>query len=214
MKLFKFFLVAVILAFLLIQFFQNSNTVTALDDLRKEFADLRVQVEAYEASISTMQTDLQQLRQIGLTARKPGGSVENTLTEMGLAERLAELYVQQSNTASLLKSLSTRAPVPTFPESNASQKQASINSLEISLQEQQQKLDAAKQRTRELLLNLNIPAEFSTMEPAKGLDTASLSSYWPYFEAKRERDLLESTIERIRLRLMAERIDAGAANPN
>ena len=69
-------------------------------------------------------------------------------------------------------------------------------------------MEAVKQGAAELLLSLNISPEVSTMDVAKALDTASLRAYWPYFEARRERDSLQYFIERLRGRLLQERVDS------
>jgi hypothetical protein len=46
------------------------------------------------------------------------------------------------------------------------------------------------------------------MDASKALDTASLKPYWPFFEAKQERDRLQFFMERLRMRLVQEQIDA------
>jgi len=118
------------------------------------------------------------------------------------------LTVLQSNTLALVERLMARAAAAQPPPESPRQQEAAIAALEFSAAEHQQKLDAVKQRAAELLAALNIPAEVSTMDPSKALDTASLRAYWPFFEAKRERDSMQFLMDRLRLRLAQEQLDA------
>ena len=86
-----------------------------------------------------------------------------------------------------------------------------VAAMEALAQEQQQQLQAAKQRATELLASLTVPDAVSTMEACKALDTASLRQYWPFFEAKREREALQAVTERLQMRVISERVDAAAA---
>ena len=80
--------------------------------------------------------------------------------------------------------------------------------LETLLKEGEQQLAAARQGAAELLRTLSVPPEISTMDASKALDTANLGAYRPFFEAKRERDVLQELGDRLRRRLIQEQVDA------
>jgi hypothetical protein len=124
-----------------------------------------------------------------------------------LARRVAELTLLQSNTAVVVERLLARTADAPPPAVVAQRRDAAIAALEVTIQNEQQRLEAAKERVAELLIRLSIPAEVSTMDATKGLDTTSLRAYWPFFEAKRERDVLLSLAERLQLRLIQERVE-------
>jgi cell division protein FtsL len=188
--------------------FNQSRSAAVLDELRRDAADLRTQLEARDSTISTLQANIEQMGSSAFVFGRPKAS-SGLPTELELARQMAELTRQQSNTALVIERLLARTTDAPAPVVSARQSSAMTATLEASLQEEQQRLEAAKQRAAELLVSLNIPAEVSTMGGAQALDTASLRAYWPYFEAKRERDLLQSMVERIRVALFSQRIDAG-----
>jgi len=187
--------------------FERARTTTALRELRREAAELREQLEARDTTISSLQIEVQQLRRGALVANGARTSSVSPV-DMEWARRVTELTLQQSNTAVIIERLLARTADAPPPAVVAQRREAALTALEASVQEEQQKLEAAKQRAAELLISLNIPADVSTMDAAKALDTASLRAYWPYFEAKRERDSLQYLAERFRLRLMQEQLDA------
>lgn len=191
-------------------FSERSGREAASNELRKEISELRSQLASSDVTLSALQAETQQLRRGALAA---GGSqaTVGSLPETELNRRFAELTRLQSNTAILVQGLVTRTTDASSPVPDALRRQAAIVALEASVQEHGQRVEAAKQRATDLLLSLNIPAEVSTMDAAKALDTASLRAYWPYFEAKRERDTLQNLAERIQSRLLAERVDAAIA---
>lgn len=188
-------------------FFERARTTAALRELRREAAELREQLEARDTTISSLQAEVQQLRR-GVLVADGARTSSVSPSDLEWARRVTELTLHQSNTAVIIERLLARTPDAPPPAVAAQRRAAGLAALEASVQEEQQKLEAAKQKAAELLISLNIPADVSTMDAAKGLDTASLRAYWPYFEAKRERDSLQFLEERFRLRLIAERLDA------
>jgi hypothetical protein len=141
---------------------------------------------------------------------RPKQPIPSATAETELARRLVELTVLQSNTLALVERLMARADSQPPPESPR-QREAGLAALEQSVGEFQQKLDAAKQRAEELLVSLSIPAEISTMDGTKALDTVSLKPYWPFFWAKRERENLAYLMEKLQARMMQEQVEARAA---
>ena len=88
---------------------------------------------------------------------------------------------------------------------------AQLAEVEALAQEGKQHLQAIKQKATELLTSLNVPDDISRMDANKALDTPDLRPYWPFFEAKREREILQTLEDRLRMRLIQEQVDAAAA---
>jgi hypothetical protein len=193
----------------------RARNAAALLELRREAADLRVQLEGRDATISALQADVQQLRRTALvdgkslsSAALPQSSAALPV-ELELARRVVDLTLQQSNTAIEVEKLLARTADAPSPTLLAQRQEAALTALEAMIEEHQQKAAAAKDRAAELLISMEIPADVSTLDAAKALDTASLRPYWPFFEAKREREFLRMLSERLVLRLAQERVDAG-----
>jgi DNA repair exonuclease SbcCD ATPase subunit len=190
---------------------RQTATTAALITLQRQCEDLRSQLEARDQTLAELRSSIERWQHsapaTSITERAipsaPGVSADFVLTG-----RLADLTLLQSNTLALVERLMARAAAAQPPPESPRQQEAAIAALEFSAAEHQQKLDAAKQRAAELLAALNIPAEVSTMDPSKALDTASLRAYWPFFEAKWERDSVQFLMDRLRLRLAQEQLDA------
>ncbi len=67
------------------------------------------------------------------------------------------------------------------------------------LQEQLQKVDAARQKVDRLSAALNVPQNASRMSSTEGLEDATLKQYSTYFEAKKELEEAESAAVEMRL---------------
>jgi DNA repair exonuclease SbcCD ATPase subunit len=187
------------------------RNTAALEELRRECAQLRADLEARDRSIESLQSKLENLLTPGTAPRTGLAPVPAPTARDGDIDslrRVAELAALQSNVAALIERLQMKSSGPEPPEQAARRAQAGVTLLETTVQNHQQKLEAARQKTAGLLLDLNIPPEVSTLDAAKGLDTASLRAYWPYFEAKRERETMQSLAERLAMRLLQEKIDA------
>lgn len=192
---------------------RQAATTAALTSLQQQCAELRSQIETRDQNILDLRATIERLQHstapvsATIRATQPHPA---TGTETELTLRMAELTVLQSNTLALLEKLMARAAnLP--PEESPQQKKAGLAALELSVAEFRQKVDAAKQRTAELLVTLNIPTEISTMDPSKALATASLQPYWPFFDAVREREHMVYLMEKVQARLLQEQIDAKAA---
>jgi hypothetical protein len=189
----------------------RSRDKAAMEDLRRESADLRAQLEARDRAIADLQTIVAGLPQRSAVSPRPSGERPQSPflnAELELARRMADVTSAQSNLLVLVEKLIARAGGSHPPDVAARLNQKALVVFETVANEEQQRLDSAKQRAAELLVGLNVPAEISTMEAGKALDTAGLRAYWPYFEAKRERDALQALVERLRIRLMQERMEA------
>lgn len=82
-----------------------------------------------------------------------------------------------------------------------------VASLEADAAVQQQKLNAAKQKVEQLVLSLQVPDDVALMDAAAGLDVPGLKKFWPYFEAKRERDEIQRFISIAKIKAESERLD-------
>jgi hypothetical protein len=191
---------------------QAAITAT-LTNLQLQAAELRSQLEARDQTITDLRSSIERLQQSTL-GTMPAKRIQQpdsaASTEIEFARRLAEMTVLQSNTLALVEKLMGQV-TNLQPTESPQQKQAGLVVLEQSVTEFQQKVDAARQRTADLLVTLNMPAEVSTMDPSKALATASLKPYWPFFESLREREHLTFLLEKLQARLLQDQLDARAA---
>ncbi len=182
-------------------FFWNRQTATTTT-----LAALQGQCEILRSQIATRDQTIENL------ATSPTEHTTQIYTgagaEIELARRIADLTVLQSNTLALVERLMARTPEPQMVPPSPQQRQAGIAALETSAQEFQHNFEATKQRAAELLTSLNIPADVSTMEPSKALDTASLKPYWPFFEAKKDRERAERLMVSVQLRIAQEQTES------
>ncbi|PYI80168.1 MAG: hypothetical protein DME26_22100 [Verrucomicrobia bacterium] len=188
----------------------QSKSTLALDELRRDSAELRAQLQMRDRAMATLQADIRRVQAAALDLQRRSGAPPANIPagmESELIRQITELATLQSNTLALVEKLLVRAEPP--EQLTAQQRQAALITLEVTTQEAEQKLEAAKRSAAELLISLNVPADISTLDVSTALDTVGLRAYWPYFEAKRERDTLQITANRVRLRLVQEQIDAG-----
>ena len=89
-------------------------------------------------------------------------------------------------------------------ERTAQQRQAGLGALQQMQTDHQAKLGEANQCVKGLLVALKVPDDIATMDVGKGLKMLSLEPYWPYFEAIRERENLQTIAERLHIRLLQE----------
>ena len=186
---------------------------SALAQSQRQCEELRSQLEARDRVLVELRSVLERsppFSSPGSTVEPGRRSIPANNGEIELARRLAELAVLQSNTLILIERLTDRL-ANVQPAETPQQKQAGVAALEMSVTEFQQKVEASRQRAADLLVGLNIPAEISTMDPAKALATASLKPYWPFFEALREREHTIFLLEKLQARLLQEQLDARAA---
>ena len=191
---------------------ERSRNRVALEELGRVTAELRAQLEERNGVISSLQADLQQMQSQVRAAPQSNHmnmSPSDSFAESRLAQRIAELGVQVSNTAMVVERLAARIPGTDFPAQTAERSKALLPALEVSAQEEQRKAELATQRAAELLTNLNVPPEAAMIPPNQALDNVDLRAYWPFFEAKKERDVQQRIVEAIRLKLMSEKIESG-----
>jgi len=194
-------------------FAERARNRRALEEARHEAAMLRAELAALDRAIPDWQADVQPLRVADAAGARPKVTRE-TLTlsdlETELSELIAQLMAQQSNTADLVQQLVAKTSDHESPEQAERARQAAVQMLQASAHQNQQQLESVRQKAAALLVDLNIPIEIATMEASEALDKASLRAYWPFFEAKRERDTLQGVAERLRMRIIQEEVDRGA----
>lgn len=166
---------------------KNSKTQTTLRELRQDLAEFHAKAEVAEVTMSSLRSELQERRSSARPAEVPASA---SFPDQELNTRLGNLTRRLSNTTARLEQLLTRTS-----DGIARSRETTIAVLESSAQEQQQKYEAARQKAVDLLVSLNVPPEVSNLEAAKALDTANFQAYWPYFEAKRDRDSLRFLAE-------------------
>jgi cell division protein FtsL len=167
--------------------------------VRQETVELRAELEARGRAISELQVKLEENLQ-----HTPTQPPADSLAE--LARRFDRLTVQQNKTLVLLQSLASRAALP---EQREQQRQLAIASLETQVKAQEEMLDAAKQKVEQFVTTWNVPDEVSKMAVSDGLDSVALKQYWPYFEARQEREELQRFVSILKMKVMSEKIDSG-----
>ncbi len=88
-----------------------------------------------------------------------------------------------------------------------------LEALESLYAAQSAQLEAARTLYSDLAASLNVPDEIALQDPAGPAAFSNLVAYQPFFEAKREKEFLEAALERLRVRMVAEEIDAKLPKP-
>jgi hypothetical protein len=178
-----------------------------LAESERESAGLRQELEARDSTIAEMQTTIENLQ-----SRAPKQlTTSRAQVEAEVQQRLAEAARLQSNAAQLVGALTAAREAPEAPETPEyleKRTQASIEILGKHVKHAEEKATALNARMKELLTQLNIPEEIASLEPRKGLASASLQQYWPYFEAKKEAEMHQMIVDRLKMRTLQENIEA------
>lgn len=185
---------------------------TAMRNARfsKELSDLRQQLDRRDQIIEDLRTSVRQLQAV--TAAPPSvprnaatPAPRELLGDLDWVERLHELEVRQSNTLAMVERMAERAPDTEVLEALAAQLEAVLAREEGTGMEEGQALEAARQRTAEMLVSLAVPTDVAELEAGKALENPALQNYWPYFEAKQAQDSLETLALRLRSRSLNDR---------
>jgi cell division protein ZapA (FtsZ GTPase activity inhibitor) len=179
--------------------------------LRQESQQLRAQLEERDQQIKALQGKVRQLR--GVPGITPLTGEDERMSgsggiEIELSHRLADLTVLQSNMLALVERLTARVSALDSTDALPKGGQAVVSVLENYLAQYQQQAEEAKQKAASFLLTLNVPAEIAGMEAKTALENANLKLYWPYFEARTDRENAEVRIDRLRRQVERARINA------
>lgn len=206
------FLLAVLFLALCIVGFLTVRDQTAKRDARlaKELSQLRQQLDRRDQIIEDLRASVRQLQAVtalppATPSRTATPAPRELLGELDWVERLHELEVRQSNTLVMVERMAERAPDTEALEALAAQMETLLARDEGSGTEDAQALEAARQRTAEMLVGLAVPVEVAEMEAGKALENPALQTYWPYFEAKQVQDSLETLALRLRSRSLSDR---------
>jgi predicted RNase H-like nuclease (RuvC/YqgF family) len=175
--------------------------------LSRECAELKAEIEASEQTISNLQATLEP---VAHSVSSPSGS--DALSQ--LAGRVEQLALQQSKIQALVERLASNERALESPEAKAKWLDKVIGAMDARVQEQQEKLDAAKVKVEQAALTLQVPDEVALMDADAGLNEPGLKKYWPYLEAKRDRDRLYRFNEILRMKVVMEKIDLQQEAPN
>lgn len=191
----------------------------AIDELRKEKSRIQAQLDEEHLVVTQLRAEVSNLRTIigapGRTqsrGRQPAASDR----ESDLRRQISALQASHSNAVAVAQNLAAEALRSASDVQSRSEAAAALAELESSASDALEQAEGARQRVEDLIVTLNVPGDVAAMDPDAGLQSSNLRAYWPYFEAKRDRDNLQRTAEALRLRLVQETADsdANAAQPD
>lgn len=199
-----FLVVAALATIVIYERLRHRATVTRLVRERNE---LESRVEARDLTITQLKSEVRNLRSLLGTPAPPRPAARSASplpAEAELRRQIADLQASHSNTLALAGSLLTDKSSSEAEEEARRTNAEVLAELESASSEAAQNAETARQRTEELLDSLKVPADVEALSAESALATPDLRSYWPYFEARREHDILERVAEALRLRLIQE----------
>lgn len=169
--------------------------------LHRDLAALRSELAERDAVIQDLKASVRQLQGVAggkviVSSRSAPSS--SSLSELDWVERLHDLELRQSNTVAMVERLSERLPDPDALDAMAGQLEALMLREDLAESDQSVQAEAARQRVADLLLSLAVPPEVAELDPAKALENPALQTYWPYFEARQQSELIDGTVIRMR----------------
>jgi len=189
----------------------RSKDQAAQEQLRATVRELRVQLDDKDRTISDLKASADRLQATvsatpsGQTESKGDASISAILE---LSRRVAAIGSAQTQTLALVQRLGAKASPSESPEQAAKERRATLAVLEEARAEHEGKLAAARKKVEELLVALRVPNDVSSMPTDRALSVPSAKAYWPYFEARREQEMLQLVTERLKLRLIQEQLDS------
>ncbi|GEM_PF-2105089 len=179
--------------------------------MRAELNELKNLIGVQNGRLADIEKRLDQQRLAAVpTASETDGSRSTGLENPGLkdlAEWVSASSVVQSNTVALLARLLERTPEPPKPGVALNQRRAAFQTLQVTSEREFVQLDQLKQATANLLFELQVPDDIAVMDAARALDIPSLSRYWPYFESKRRREILQNLADALEMKLMQDELN-------
>lgn len=184
----------------------------ALEEVRDEKAKVQAQLDEQHLIVSQLRAEVSNLRTIvgapGRTQTRPRQPAPSD-RESELRRQISALQASHSNAvAAAAQNIAAETLRSAAEEQSRSAAAAALAELESSASDALEQAEAARQRAEELMVTLDVPADVAAMDPDAGLQSSNLRAYWPYFEARRERENLQRTADTLRLRLVQEAADS------
>ena len=202
---------AVLIAIPVVMRVTLNKTNQRLAELQRTCDDLREQLQARDQTLAELQSQFT-LRGTNLATQTftPSGTAAVPVTEADLQRRMAEVTALQAKASELVQALMAMREAPEAAEipEQLDRARVSLDVYDKHLQEARQKAKTLATQTKDLLLSLNIPRDIAHMEPGKALASVDLQPYWPYFEAKQEMESQNLLVERLRIRMLQEKVEA------
>jgi hypothetical protein len=188
-----------------------NRTNHRLAELQRTCDELGDQLQARDLTIAELQSQFTSRgTNPGMPLVAPTGTAAVAVTEAELQRRMAEVSALQARAAEMVAALAAmrEAPEATEIPEHADRARVSVQVYEKHLEEARAKATTLATQTKDLLVSLNVPRDIAHMDAAKALASVDLQPYWPYFEARREVEAQNDIVERIRIRMLQETIEA------
>jgi hypothetical protein len=179
----------------------RSTDQAALESLRKNNRTLREQLAAQDQASLSLRASIERL-QVATNALQ-----ESVTMPLELRERLDRLSLMQTQILNTSKTLAVKLGAGKSPQEEIKEQRASFAALEKEAAMHNQALAAEQKKMTELAATLEIPADIAGLVPAVALAQPNLKIYWQFFYAKQDVEARLHVAHRLKLRLMAEKID-------
>jgi len=173
--------------------------------LREENTKLRANLEASEARIADLKQRTERLESAypEPSNRGPASGVAN----VDLNRRFEALAASQSNLVEVVEQLVRQTRQTETRTLSQRQREEASRMLQSRVDEHKRKVEEAQKKIEELMASLNVPDDVAALEPDKALDVPGLKTYWPYFDARRQRDSLRAFERVLSMKVASELID-------
>jgi hypothetical protein len=191
---------------LLVWFGARQHYQSGVNALREENTKLRADLVASEARIAEVKDRVDRLE--SAYPDSVSGWPTAGFANVDVDRRFATLAASQSNLVEsvekLVRQMRQTEPLPLTRR----QREEARTLLQSRLDEHKRKLGDAQKKIEELMMSLKVPDDIAAFEPDKALDVPGLKVYWPYFEARRQRDNLRAFERILSMKVASELIDS------
>ena len=188
-----------------------NGTNQRLAELQKTCDELREQLLARDQTISELQAQFGSRGPVaGVISNSSTGTPPLAVSEADLHRRMAEVTALQAKASELVAALAAMREAPEAAEipEHVDRALISVDVYKKHLDEARAKAAAVATQAKDLLVSLNVPREAAHMDADKALALVDLQPYWAYFEARRELEAQNIMVERLRIRMLQETIEA------
>jgi hypothetical protein len=173
----------------------------ALETLRNTNRTLREQLAAQEQASLGLRASIERL-QVATNGLQQLGTMP-----LELRERLDRLSLIQTQILNSSKNLAVKLGAAESPDEQIKARRASFAALENEANMHNLALAAEQTKMTELAATLAVPADVVGLVPAVALAQPNLKGYWQFFTAKQDVEARLQVAHRLKLRLMAEKVD-------